>query len=77
MSAIYNKENSFKEFEIAKNKDIALSKKKGEISKKEKELIFKKDLLEKVKKNKIYKNILEKFSDAELIDIEIEKKNND
>ena len=56
---------------------IALSKKKGEISKKEKELIFKKDLLEKVKKNKIYKNILEKFSDAELIDIEIEKKNND
>ncbi len=57
---------------------IALSKKKGEISKKEKELIFKKDLLEKVKKNQIYKNILEKFSDAELIDIEIEKdKDND
>ena len=28
MSAIYNKENIFKEFEIAKNKDIALSKKK-------------------------------------------------
>ena len=54
---------------------IALSKKKGEISKKEKELIFKKDLLEKVKKNQIYKNILEKFSDAELIDIEIEKDN--
>ena len=54
---------------------ITLSKKKGEISKKEKELIFKKDLLEKVKKNQIYKNILEKFSDAELIDIEIEKDN--
>ena len=56
---------------------IALSKQKGEISKKEKELIFKKNLLEKTKKDKIYKNILEKFSDAELIDIEIEKKNND
>ena len=54
---------------------ITLSKKKGEISKKEKELILKKDLLEKVKKNQIYKNILEKFSDAELIDVEIEKEN--
>ena len=56
---------------------IALSKQKGELSKKEKELIFKKNLLEKTKKDQIYKNILEKFSDAELIDIETEKKNND
>ncbi len=55
---------------------ISLSKKKGEFSKKEKQLIFKKDILEKTKKDPIYKNILEKFSDAELIDIEI-KKNND
>ena len=28
MSAIYNKENLFKEFDIAKQKDIKLSKKK-------------------------------------------------
>ena len=54
---------------------IALSKQKGELSKKEKELIFKKNILEKIKKDQIYKNILEKFSDAELIDIEIKKKN--
>ena len=54
---------------------IALSKKKGELSKKEKELIFKKNFLEKIKKDQVYKNILEKFPDAELIDIEIEKNN--
>ena len=38
---------------------------------------FKKDLLEKAKKKPIYKKILETFPDAELIDIEIEEKNND
>ena len=49
----------------------------NDFSKKEKELIFKKNFLEKIKKEKIYKDILEKFSDAELIDVEIKKENND
>ena len=56
---------------------ITLSKKKGEPSIKENEVNLKKDLLEKAKKKPIYKKILETFPDAELIDIEIEEKNND
>jgi len=56
---------------------ITLSKKMGEPSKKEKKINLKKELLQKVKKNKIYKEVLENFTDAELIDIEIEEKNND
>ena len=56
---------------------ITLSKKKGEPSKKEKEINLKKDLLEKSKKSLIYKKVLETFSDAELVDIEKEKENND
>ena len=56
---------------------ITLSKKKGEPSKKEKEINLKKDLLEKSKESLIYKKVLETFSDAELIDIEKEKENND
>ncbi len=56
---------------------ITLSKKKGKPSIKENEINFKKDLLEKTKKEPIYKNFLEIFSDGELIDIEIVKKNND
>ena len=56
---------------------ITLSKKKGKPSIKENEKNFKKNLLEKNKKKPIYKKILETFPDAELIDIEIEEKNND
>jgi hypothetical protein len=37
---------------------------------------FKKEAIESVKKSKIYKDILEKFPDAELVDVKkIEKKN--
>ena len=53
---------------------IALSKQKGLMTKKNQELILKKNLLEKIKKDQIYKNVLEKFTDAELIDVEIKKK---
>jgi len=56
---------------------ISLSKKKGEPSKKEKEINLKKDLLEKSKESLIYKKVLETFSDAELVDIEKEEENND
>jgi len=57
---------------------ISLSKESGEPSKKEKEIIFRKEILEKEKKNKVYKKVLETFPDAELIDIEINvEKNND
>ena len=56
---------------------ITLSKKKGKPSIKENEVNLKKDLLEKIKKRTVYKNILEIFPDAELNDIEIEEKSND
>jgi len=48
---------------------ITLSKTKGEPSKKEKEVSLKKEQIEMVKNSSIYKNILEKFPDAELIDV--------
>ena len=55
---------------------ITLSKTKGQPSKKENEVSFKKEVIESVKKSKIYKDILQKFPDAELVDVKkIEKKN--
>ena len=55
---------------------ITLSKIKGQPSRKEKEVNLKKELIEKVKKLPIYKSVLEKFSDAVLIDVKnIEKEN--
>ena len=57
---------------------ITLSKTKGEPSKKEKEANLKKEQIEIVKNSSIYKNILEKFPDAELVDVKpnvTEKKN--
>ena len=56
---------------------ISLSKENGMPSKKEKEVIEKKELFEKIKKSKIYEKVLKKFPDAELIDIEpnLDKKN--
>jgi len=55
---------------------ITLSKKKGEPSKKEKEISLKKEQIESVKNSFIYKDILEKFPDAELVDIKLNEKEN-
>jgi len=48
---------------------ITLSKTKGEISIKEKQLNKKKKLIENVKQSELYKNFLKKFPDADLIDV--------
>ena len=56
---------------------ISISKKKGELSKKDKEIEIKKNYIKDAKKEKIYKTVIEKFSDAELIDIEVTKDSND
>ena len=53
---------------------ITLSKTKGEISIKEKEQNKKIKLFENVKKSKIYDTLLKKFPDANLIDVEQKKK---
>jgi len=53
---------------------ISFSKIKGEISIKDKEKNKIKELLDNMKKTKIYKDILKKFPDAKLINIELEKK---
>jgi len=55
---------------------ITLSKTKGLPSKKESEVNLKKELIESVKNSLIYKNILEKFPDAELIDVKTNEKEN-
>tara|TARA_B100000902_G_scaffold225659_1_gene214259 strand:- start:10835 stop:12475 length:1641 start_codon:yes stop_codon:yes gene_type:complete len=56
---------------------ISFSKTKGEISIKEKQQKQKIELLERAKNSKLYENVLEKFPDAKLVDLEIidEKKN--
>ncbi len=56
---------------------ISLTKKEGAISKKQEEKIYKKNLLEEAKKNKIYKKFLDIFSDAELIDVKLNEKKDD
>ena len=57
---------------------ITLSKTKGQPSKKEKEVNLKKELIEKVKNFSVYKDVVGKFPDAELMDVKItEKDNND
>ena len=56
---------------------ITLSKNKGETSKKEKETNKKKDLIEESKNSLIYKNIMEKFPDAELLDVKTLEQNNE
>jgi DNA polymerase III subunit gamma/tau len=48
---------------------ITLSKTKGQPSKKDKEINLKKELVESVKNSLIYKNILKKLPDAELVDV--------
>jgi DNA polymerase-3 subunit gamma/tau len=55
---------------------ITLSKVKGQPSKKEEEINLKKELIEIVKNSSIYKDVLGKFPDAELIEVKkIEEEN--
>ena len=49
------------------------SKSKGEMSVKEKQLNSKKLLIDEVKTSEAYKNIIENFPDAELIDVKLKK----
>ena len=69
------KDLSLKLYEWTKKRwIITLSKTKGEPSKREKDVYLKKELFERIKNSSIYKDVLEKISDAELIDIkDIEK----
>ena len=53
---------------------ITFSKKKGEISIKDKEKNKKNELIKNAKETKLYKNMIEKFSDANLVDVTISKK---
>ena len=71
------KDLSLKLYEWTNNRwIITLSKNKGQPSKKEIEVNLKKELKESVKNSSIYKNILEKFPDAELVDVKPNKKEN-
>jgi len=56
---------------------ITLSQKKGDSSVKEKEIILKKNFLEEIKKKQIYKDFLETFPDAELMDVKNVRRDND
>jgi len=56
---------------------ITFSKKSGQPSKKQRNEINKKQLLLEAKKSEAYKKMLEKFPDAELIDVEIKDEGND
>ena len=74
------KDLSLKLYEWTKSRwIITLSKTKGEPSKKESEVNLKNELIESTKKSSIYRNILEKFPDAEIVDIKTSNKedNND
>ena len=53
--------------------DITFSKLKGEETIKEKEFNKKKILLEDVKRSKLYKEVIKKFPDAKLIDVNKKK----
>ena len=55
---------------------ITLSKARGEPSIKEKEINLKHELMENVKSSRVYKDTLEHFPDAELIDVKPTKKKN-
>ncbi len=56
---------------------ISFSKLKGDISMKEKEQKIKKSLMEDAKNLKIYKDVIKNFPDAELIDVNLNKKEDD
>jgi len=69
------KDLSLKLFEWTSNRwIITLSKTKGQPSKKETEVNLKKELIEDVKNSSIYRNILKKFQDAEIVDVIANKK---
>jgi len=69
------KDLSLKLYEWTNNRwIITLSKTKGKPSKKEAEVNLKTELIESVKNSSTYKNILEKFPDAELIDVKANEK---
>ena len=71
------KDLSLKLYEWTNNRwIITLSKTKGQPSKKEKDVNLKKELIESVKASSIYKNILEKFPDVELLDVRPNEKEN-
>jgi DNA polymerase-3 subunit gamma/tau len=56
---------------------ITFSKSKGEMSVKEKQKNKKDELMNEVKSLEIYKQVMEKFPDAELIDVKLNKKKED
>jgi DNA polymerase III subunit gamma/tau len=56
---------------------ITFSKSKGEMSVKEKQKNKKDELINEVKSLEIYKKVMEKFPDAELIDVKLNKKKED
>jgi len=53
---------------------ITFSKSKGEMSVKEKQKNKKEELINEVKNSEIYKNVINKFPDAELLDVKLNKK---
>ncbi len=68
------KDLSLKLFEwTAERWIITFSKSKGEMSVKEKQLNNKKLLIDEAKSSEAYKNIIENFPDAELIDVKLRK----
>ena len=56
---------------------ITFSKSKGEMSVKEKQKNKKDELINEVKNSEIYKKIMEKFPDAELVDVKLNEKKED
>ena len=56
---------------------ITFSKSKGEMSVKEKQKNKKDELISEIKNSEIYKKVMEKFPDAELIDVKLNKKKED
>jgi DNA polymerase-3 subunit gamma/tau len=71
------KDLSLKLYEWTNNRwIITLTKTKGQPSKKETEISLRKEKIESVKNTSIYKNILEKFPDAELLDVKPNEKEN-
>ena len=71
------KDLSLKLYEWTSNRwIITLSKTKGQPSKKEEEVNLKKELIDIVKNSSIYKETLERFPDAELIDVKTLKEEN-
>ena len=56
---------------------ITFSKSKGEMSVKEKQKNKKDELISEIKNSEIYKKVMEKFPDAELIDVKLNEKKKD